>query len=252
MTPSSSLDRRHFVKLGALAATAAMLPLSSRAAEAGNKGAELTYPYTLPDLPYPANALEPHIDAKTMEIHHGKHHATYIKNLNTALEKEQDLGKKTLGELLTSLDGVKDEALKATLRNNGGGHWNHAFFWNTLAPASAVGKASDELAAAIDRDFGSLDAFKTAFGEAASKRFGSGWAWLIVQGGKLKIVSTANQDNPYMQGLVPSSDLGTPLLGLDVWEHAYYLNYQNRRADYIKAWWNVVNWDVVSQRFAQA
>ncbi|MFT3990506.1 MAG: Fe-Mn family superoxide dismutase [Luteolibacter sp.] len=252
MSTSTPFDRRHFVKLGALAATAAMLPLQSRAAEAAKKDGEFVYPYQLPELPYAFNALEPHIDAKTMEIHHGKHHAAYIKNLNAALEKEADLSKKSLGELLAGLEDVKETALQSTLRNNGGGHWNHAFFWNTLSPGSSIDKASSDLTAAIHRDFGSLEAFKTAFGEAAAKRFGSGWAWLIVQDKKLKIVSTPNQDNPYMKGLVPSSDLGTPLLGLDVWEHAYYLNYQNRRPDYIKAWWNVVNWEIVSRRFAEA
>jgi len=254
MNTPQNLPRRDFVKLGALAATAALLPVAARttaaAAEPAKGGGELTYPYALPDLPYAFAALEPHIDARTMEIHHDKHHGTYVKNLNAALEKEEALGKKTLGELLAGLDKNAEGPLQATLRNNGGGHWNHAFFWNTLAPASAVGTASKELTDAINSAFGSLDAFKTAFGEAAAKRFGSGWAWLIVQDGKLKITSTANQDNPYMKGLIPDSDVGSPILGLDVWEHAYYLNYQNRRPDYIKAWWNVVNWDVASARFA--
>jgi len=247
------LQRRQFVKLGTLAATAAILPITARGAdESSKKDAELNYPYKLPDLLYPFAALEPHIDAKTMEIHHDKHHGTYVKNLNAALDKEPDLAKKSLGELLGRLDSVSDTALQATLRNNGGGHWNHSFFWNSLAPAASAGTASKELTEAINKAFGSLDAFKTAFGEAAAKRFGSGWAWLVVQDGKLKITSTANQDNPYMKGLVPATDLGTPVLGLDVWEHAYYLNYQNRRPDYIKAWWNVVNWDVASKRFANA
>lgn len=236
-------NRRTFVKLGALAAAStAFLPGTSSAAEA-----------TLPKLPYATNALEPHIDALTMEIHHGKHHAAYIKNLNDALAKNTELAAEPLLDTLTTLPSITDEALRATLRNNGGGHWNHSFFWETLSPADKSGKPSDELAKAIDTSFGSFDAFKTAFNEAATKRFGSGWAWLIAtKDGKLKVVSTANQDNPYMKGVVPDSDLGTPLLGLDVWEHAYYLKYQNKRPDYIGAWWNVVNWSAVNERFKKA
>jgi Fe-Mn family superoxide dismutase len=198
------------------------------------------------------DALAPHIDAKTMEIHHGKHHAAYINNLNTALASAPDLAKLPLDKLLAGLPSISDEALRTTVRNNGGGHWNHDFFWKILTPAEKSGKPSDALAKAIDASFGSMDAFKKAFGEAATKRFGSGWAWLIVQDGKLKITSTANQDNPAMKGVVPDADLGTALLGLDVWEHAYYLNYQNRRPDYITAWWNIVNWDAVSERFAKS
>jgi Fe-Mn family superoxide dismutase len=148
------------------------------------------------------------------------------------------------------ISAVSDETLKATLRNNGGGHWNHSFFWNTMAPSQEVGKPGDKLLVAIDAAFGSLDGFKKLFADAATKRFGSGWAWLISQNGKLKIVSTANQDNPLMNGIVAANELGTPLLALDVWEHAYYLHYQNRRADYITAWWNVVNWNAVNKRFA--
>jgi superoxide dismutase, Fe-Mn family len=233
-----SLNRRHFVKISTLAASAALLP--------GRASAESLYPSELAPLPYPFAALEPHIDAKTMEIHHGKHHAGYLKNLNAAAPK---VG---LEELLRTLPSVSDEALRTTLRNNGGGHWNHDFFWKTLTPAAQSGKPSVALAKAIDAEFKSMDAFKKSFAEAAAKRFGSGWAWLIVQDGKLKITSTANQDNPKMNGIVPDSDLGTPLLGLDVWEHAYYLNYQNRRPDYVTAWWNIVNWDAVSERFAKA
>jgi Fe-Mn family superoxide dismutase len=198
------------------------------------------------------DALAPHIDARTMEIHHGKHHAAYINNLNAALASAPELAKLPLDELLAGLPAISDEALRTTVRNNGGGHWNHDFFWKILTPAAKSGKPSDALAKVIDSSFGSMDAFKKAFGEAATKRFGSGWAWLIVQDGKLKITSTANQDNPAMKGVVPDADLGTPLLGLDVWEHAYYLNYQNRRADYITAWWNIVNWDAVSERFAKS
>jgi len=239
----NQLDRRHFVKLSTLAATAALLPNSARAAATAN---------SLPDLPYAFDALAPHIDAKTMEIHHGKHHAGYINNLNTALATSTDLAAKSLVDLLAGLPSVADEALRTTLRNNGGGHWNHDLFWKIMAPAEKSGKPSDDLSAAINASFDSMDAFKTAFGDAASKRFGSGWAWLIVQNGKIKITSTPNQDNPLMKGIVADSDLGTPILGLDVWEHAYYLNYQNRRPDYIGAFWNVVNWEEVSKRFAAA
>lgn len=241
MKTTSHLDRRQFVKLGTLAASAVMLPNAARAETAA---------ITLPPLPYKFDALEPHIDAMTMEIHHDKHHAGYIKNLNAALATAPDLAKQPLDQLLASLPAVSDDALRTTLRNNGGGHWNHDFFWKTLAPAETSGKPSADLAAAIDSSFGSLDAFKKSFGEAATKRFGSGWAWLILQDGKLKITSTANQDNPAMKGIVSDADLGTPLLGLDVWEHAYYLHYQNRRPDYIAAWWNIVNWPAVSARFA--
>ncbi len=259
MKTPSLLDRRQFVKLGTLAASAAFLPNSAKAE---------TTAITLPPLPYAFDALEPHIDALTMEIHHGKHHAAYINNLNTALglnpfatsapganpnhaiAANLDLAKQPLDKLLADLPAVPDETLRTTLRNNGGGHWNHDFFWKTLAPAEKSGKPSAALAAAIDSAFGSVDAFKKSFGEAATKRFGSGWAWLILQDGKLKITSTPNQDNPAMKGIVPAADLGTPLLGLDVWEHAYYLHYQNRRLDYIAAWWNIVNWPTVSQRFA--
>ena len=244
MTPRTALDRRHFVKLGTLAATAALLPTGARAAE--------TPAHSLPPLPYAMDALAPHIDAKTMEIHHGKHHAAYINNLNTALASAPDLAKLPLDKLLAGLPSISDEALRTTVRNSGGGHWNHDFFWKILTPAEKSGKPSDALAKAIDASFGSMDSFKKSFGEAATKRFGSGWAWLIVQDGKLKITSTANQDNPAMKGVVPDADLGTALLGLDVWEHAYYLNYQNRRPDYITAWWNIVNWDAVSERFAKS
>ena len=239
MKTSSHLDRRQFVKLGTLAVSAALLPTAAQAESA----------ITLPALPYKFDALEPHIDALTMEIHHDKHHAAYIKNLNAALATAPDLAKQPLDKLLADLPAVPDEALRATLRNNGGGHWNHDFFWKTLAPAEISGKPSADLAAAIDSAFGSMDAFKKSFGEAATKRFGSGWAWLILQDGKLKITSTPNQDNPAMKGIVPAADLGTPLLGIDVWEHAYYLHYQNRRPDYIAAWWNIVNWPAVSERF---
>jgi Fe-Mn family superoxide dismutase len=245
MKTSSAMDRRHFVKLGTLAASAAaLLPAASNAGE--------TPAYSLAPLPYGFDALEPHIDAKTMEIHHGKHHAAYIKNLNTALATSPELAKLPLEKLLMGLAVIPDEALRTTLRNNGGGHWNHDFFWKTLTPAEKSGKPSADLTAAITAGFGSMEAFQKSFAEAAAKRFGSGWAWLIVRDGKLKITSTPNQDNPSMAGFVPDADLGTALLGLDVWEHAYYLHYQNRRPDYVTAWWNIVNWTTVSERFAAA
>ena len=240
MKPDPHLDRRNFVKLSALAATAAMLPATAGAADA----------YKLDALPYAFDALAPHIDAKTMEIHHDKHHASYIKNLNEALAKDTKLAEKSLDQILGDLPSISDEAARTTIRNNGGGHWNHDFFWKTLTPADKSGKPSGELAKAIDEAFGSYDEFKNAFGAAAAKRFGSGWAWLISQNGKLKIVSTANQDNPAMKGIVPDSDLGTAIIGLDVWEHAYYLNYQNKRPEYVAAWWNIVNWDEAAKRYA--
>lgn len=238
------LDRRSFVKWSlAAGATFAVAPTFAAEGESG---------FTLPKLGYAFDALEPHIDAKTMEIHHDKHHAAYITNLNTAVAANAALKGKTIGELLINLPEIEQEALRTTVRNNGGGHWNHSFFWETLAPAGKSGKPSEALEKAIKTAFGSFDDFKKAFGEAATKRFGSGWAWLIVQDGKLKITSTANQDNPLMKGVVADSDLGAPLLGLDVWEHAYYLHYQNKRPDYIAAWWNVVNWEAASKRLTAA
>jgi len=244
MKNTMQTDRRRFVKLSTLAVAAAVLPSTARASSVA--------PYQLPALPYAFDALEPHIDTATMEIHHDKHHAAYIKNLNVALASAPALAQVPLDELLKSLPAVPDEALRTTLRNNGGGHWNHDFFWKTLAPAGKSGVPSPDLTAAINAAFGSMEAFKIAFGEAATKRFGSGWAWLVAKDGKLKITSTANQDNPLMKGIVPEADLGTALLGLDVWEHAYYLHYQNRRPDYIAAWWNVVNWAAVSERFKES
>ena len=208
--------------------------------------------FVLPPLPYAFDALEPHIDAKTMEIHHDKHHAAYVAGLNAALASAPKLQQQPLEKLLATLPGVADDKTRTPLRNHGGGHWNHTFFWETLAPAATSGAPSAKLAAALGTAFGSLDDFKKLFGEAATKRFGSGWAWLILQQGKLKVTSTPNQDNPLMKGLVPAADLGTPLLALDVWEHAYYLHYQNRRADYIAAWWNVVNWAEISKRLETA
>lgn len=197
--------------------------------------------YELPTLPYPHDALEPHIDTTTMQIHHGKHHQAYVTNLNKALEGSSDAGK-PIEELMKGLDMTN-----MAVRNNGGGHYNHSLFWSVMAP-NAGGAPSGELAAAIDRDFGSFDAFKEKFSTAGATRFGSGWAWLCVhKGGKLEGCSTPNQDNPLMPGVGCG---GTPVLGMDVWEHAYYLHYQNRRPDYISAFWNVVNWAEVARRYA--
>lgn len=200
-------------------------------------------PYTLPALPYAYNALEPHIDARTMEIHHTKHHQAYINNVNTALEGSP-LADKPIDELIRGLSSVP-EAIQTAVRNNGGGHANHALFWTVLSPTGG-GAPTGELAAAIDAKFGSLDKMKEQFNKAAATRFGSGWAWLSVGGdGGLIVESTPNQDSPLSVG-------HTPILGLDVWEHAYYLHYQNRRPDYVTAFWNVVNWPEVARRYAAA
>lgn len=204
--------------------------------------------YTLPALPYAATALEPHIDARTMEIHHGKHHQAYITNLNNAIAGKAELEAKSAEALIADLAAVPDD-IRMAVRNNGGGHVNHAFFWKIIAPGGAQ-VPSGELAAAIDRSFGSLDAFKEAFAKAGATRFGSGWAWLVKKAdGSLAVCSTPNQDTPLM-GEAVAGCAGVPLLGLDVWEHAYYLHYQNRRPDYIAAFWNIVNWDVVAANFA--
>lgn len=197
--------------------------------------------FTLPALPYAFNALEPHIDARTMEIHHGKHHQGYVDKLNKAVEGTPLEGK-TIEDILAGLD-----MNNGAVRNNGGGHYNHSLFWTVMGPKGS-GKPSGDIAAAIEKDFGSFDAFKEKFADAGATRFGSGWAWLCVQkGGKLEVCSTPNQDNPLMPNVGCG---GIPVLGMDVWEHAYYLHYQNRRPDYITAFWNVVNWDEVSRRFA--
>jgi Fe-Mn family superoxide dismutase len=202
--------------------------------------------YTLPSLSFAFDALEPHIDARTMEIHHGKHHATYITNVNNAIAGTE-LEAKTVEALIADLAAVP-EAKRTAVRNNGGGHANHTLFWTLLCPKGG-GQPSGALQAAIDADLGGFDAFKTAFTNAALTRFGSGWAWLVVKNGKLVVASTANQDSPLM-GEAVAGISGTPILALDVWEHAYYLHYQNRRADYINAFWNVVNWDEVARRYA--
>lgn len=200
--------------------------------------------FELPALPYATNALEPHIDARTMEIHHGKHHNAYVTNLNKALEGHPELQSKSIEELLSSLNSIP-EAIRTAVQNNGGGHFNHTMFWQLMGPGKG-GEPTGELAAGINSAFGSFVAFKEKFAAAGVGRFGSGWAWLIAdKGGALSITSTANQDNPISQGK-------TAILGLDVWEHAYYLNYQNRRPDYIAAWWSVVNWDEVANRYAVA
>jgi Fe-Mn family superoxide dismutase len=198
--------------------------------------------FELPPLPYPSNALEPHIDQQTMEIHHGKHHNAYVTNLNKALEGQPDLQSKSLEELLTSINSLPS-SIQNAVRNNGGGHSNHSMFWQIMSP-NAGGAPTGDVANAINRAFGSFDAFKEQFAAAAMGRFGSGWAWLVAApDGSLSITSTPNQDTPVMEGK-------KPILGLDVWEHAYYLKYQNRRADYIAAWWNVVNWAEVARRYA--
>ena len=197
-------------------------------------------PFTLPSLPYPYDALEPHIDARTMEIHHTKHHQAYVNNLNAALEKAPEFAGKSLDELMRGINSVP-ESVRAAVRNNGGGHWNHTMFWELMASKKG-GEPSGRLGDAIKKAFGDFAKFKEQFTAAGVGRFGSGWAWLIDDGnGRLSITSTPNQDNPLMEGK-------KAILGLDVWEHAYYLKYQNRRPDYIGAWWNVVNWDAVAKR----
>ena len=203
----------------------------------------MAYPFQLPDLGYAHDALEPHIDARTMEIHHGKHHAGYTSKLNAALEGHSALHGKSAIELISDLDALP-EAIRVAVRNNGGGYVNHTLFWDVMTPGGPSAPSGD-LASAIDATFGSFDDFKSKFQATAGGQFGSGWGWLAVDGGALSVVSTANQDSPYMRG-------ATPVLGVDVWEHAYYLHYQNRRPDYLSAFWNVVNWDVVARRYAEA
>ncbi|MNI32387.1 Superoxide dismutase [Mn] [compost metagenome] len=200
--------------------------------------------HELPALPYPANALEPYIDEQTMNIHHDRHHNTYVTNLNAALENAPELQSKSAEELISDLNSVP-ESIRTALRNNGGGHANHSLFWKIIGP-NGGGSPSGSLAQAIDSELGGFNKFKEDFAKAAASRFGSGWAWLVVdKAGKLSITSTPNQDNPLSEGL-------TPILGLDVWEHAYYLKYQNKRPDYITAFWNIVNWDEVNKRYEAA
>jgi len=201
--------------------------------------------FTLPALPYAHDALEPYIDRMTMEIHHGKHHNAYVTNLNKALESAPELAGKSLEELLANNCAIVPEGIRTAVRNNGGGHANHSMFWTILAPAGGASAPSGQLAADIASAFGGFDQFKEKFNAAAATRFGSGWAWLLKSGGKLEVTSTANQDSPIMDGK-------GVVMGLDVWEHAYYLKYQNRRPDYIAAWWSVVNWAEVEKRYAAA
>ncbi len=236
------MNRRHFIT--ATGAAAAGSVLTSQPASAAAIGLDLQ------PLPYEPAALEPHIDAMTMTIHHDRHHAAYVTKLKEALAAGGISGGDPLA-LIKDIGSLPKEQQSA-IRNNGGGHVNHTWFWSWMAPGG--GKGPDgKLAAAIQGAFGSIDDFKKAFADAGVKRFGSGWAWLIVKAdGKLAITSTPNQDNPLMKGIVPDTDLGTPILGLDVWEHAYYLKYQNKRPDYIAAWWNVVSWDAVAKRFESA
>jgi Fe-Mn family superoxide dismutase len=202
--------------------------------------------YELPKLPYAYNALEPHIDARTMEIHHTKHHQAYVDNVNKAIKGKADLESKSVEDLIRNLSAVPED-IRTAVRNNGGGHANHSFFWKIMGP-NAGGEPKGKLADDIKAAFGSFNDFKEKFAAAGVGRFGSGWAWLVSNDGKLEICSTANQDSPLM-GKTVSGTEGKPLLAVDVWEHAYYLNYQNRRADYLKAWWNVVNWDAVAKNY---
>lgn len=199
--------------------------------------------YTLPELPYAYDALEPYIDVETMHLHHDKHHNTYVTNLNAAIEKHPELGEKSVEDLISDMNAIPED-IRTAVRNNGGGHANHTFFWEIMAP-NAGGQPTGAIKEAIDETFGSFDEMKAAFKTTATGRFGSGWAWLVVNNGKLEITSTPNQDSPLMDGQ-------TPVLGLDVWEHAYYLKYKNVRPDYIEAFWNVVNWDKVNELFAAA
>jgi Fe-Mn family superoxide dismutase len=199
--------------------------------------------FELPKLPYAVDALEPYIDAQTMSIHHGKHHQAYITNLNAAIEKHPELANKSLEDLLSNLNAVPED-IRTAVRNHGGGTWNHNLFWEIMAPKASVTPRT-ELLKALESSFGSFDAFKSEFEKAAIGRFGSGWAWLVRKGDSLAVVSTANQDSPLSDGLMP-------LLAIDVWEHAYYLKYQNRRPEYISNWWNVVNWEAVADRYSKS
>jgi len=243
MNPHDSVTRRDALKtIGAGAALLGLGAITTPVATAATSGGT-PQPFTLPKLAYAYDALEPHFDAKTMEIHHSKHHQAYITNANNALASQPALKHSSAEELLKNLNAAP-EAVRTPLRNNVGGHLNHAFFWRVIGPKGG-GAPQGAIGDAIAKGFGSFDAFKTQFADAATKRFGSGWAWLIAKDGKLAINSGANQDSPLMEG-------ATPLLGLDVWEHAYYLKYQNRRADYIAAFWNVVQWEQVAANLAAA
>jgi Fe-Mn family superoxide dismutase len=263
------ITRRQAIKTAALASAAlATLPGAIAQQQLPTQPVERLIttadngPFTLPPLPYAYDALEPHIDAQTMQIHHDKHHAAYVLNLNKAVADFPELGKKSVGDLLADLNAVP-EKIRTTVRNQGGGHFNHSLFWRMMKKDGG-GEPKSELAKAIEASFGNFTGFKTKFTEAATKVFGSGWAWLTWDGKELKIESLPNQDSPVSPSLQPTEfndSLGRkltliharqqPLLGLDVWEHAYYLKYQNKRADYIAAWWNVVNWDFVAERHAK-
>jgi len=245
-----ALNRRNFLYLiGATAGVAALGTLPSIAKPflkslGENKQNEGTQTFKLPPLPYDYKALEPHIDAATMRFHHDKHHAAYVKNLNDAAKKYSQLKSKSAEQLLQNLSSLPEE-IRTTVRNNGGGHVNHTMFWEIMSPDGG-GEPTGAIAKAIKETFGSFDTFKQQFNEAGMKRFGSGWAWLVrTKDGKLQVMSTLNQDSPLMEGMYP-------IMGNDVWEHAYYLKYQNKRADYLTAWWNVVNWREVNKRFEQA
>jgi len=251
---SSTFSRRTFLGQsgllvgGSLLAGASMRGYADETKPAGVATPLQNGEFMLPALPYAFDALAPHIDAKTMEIHHGKHHAGYTKNLNTALAEQPELKKHSITTLLASLDQV-DDSIRTAVRNNGGGYYNHALFWETMSPES--GKPSEELVKAIDSDLGGMNGLKENLAKAAGSQFGSGWGWVYVTPeGKLAITSTPNQDNPLMKGV--TEVLGSPILGIDVWEHAYYLNYQNRRADYIDAWFSVVNWSRDSELYKVA
>ncbi len=238
--------RRNFLYLLGASTTATFFATQTSSSWAVSAPAKATTAdvFKLPPLTYDYNALEPHIDAATMKFHHDKHHAAYIKNLNGAVNKYPELKTKTVEELILNLAKLPQN-IQTTIRNNGGGHLNHSMYWQIMNPKGG-GAPTGAIAKAIDTNFGSFDKFKTQFNEAGTKVFGSGWAWLVrSKDGKLKVISTPNQDNPIMQGLYP-------IMGNDVWEHAYYLNYQNRRPDYLAAWWNVVNWTEVNNRFAKS
>jgi superoxide dismutase, Fe-Mn family len=233
--------RRNFLYLLGIGATGTWLGTADNASWAAPVAtAAATNTFTLPPLTYDYKALEPHIDATTMKFHHDKHHAAYVKNLNAAVNKYPELKTKTIEQLLTSLSTLPKD-IQTTVRNNGGGHYNHTMYWQIMGP-KAGGAPTGKIAAAIEQQFGSFDTFKSQFNEAGTKLFGSGWVWLVNDKSKLKIITTPNQDSPISKGLYP-------IMGNDVWEHAYYLNYQNRRPDYLAAWWNVINWQQVNNRF---
>lgn len=245
-----ALNRRNFLLLLGATTGAATLGTFSCAAQpsaksaVGTKQNQKADTFQLPPLPYDYKALEPHIDAATMQFHHDRHHAAYVKNLNDAVSKYPELKSKSAEELISDLNSIPED-IRTTIRNNGGGHINHTMFWEIMSP-NGGGEPTGAIATAIKANFGSFDEFKKQFNDAGSKRFGSGWAWLVrTQDGKLTVTSTQNQDSPLMEG-------SFPIMGNDVWEHAYYLKYQNKRADYLNAWWNVVNWNEVNKRFEQA